>query len=152
MMVTDRIFREWWGEAAMIGLLPPTTPPLAECSWRWMYDGFDAVDPNKDAMADDVRLKNGTATYAQIIAEAGGDWQEVFDSIAREMAYARKLGINYPPGIAPPPPLAQDKPISPENVRETVAVALAEAGISDTVAEDLMGQLEPAFAALRRPI
>lgn len=97
LIVADPVFVEWHREAAAIeGYLPGNLPPIDEWLWTWNYDGFDGIDHVKDADADDIRLKNGTATYAEVLAEYGQDWQEVFEQLAREKAYAEKLGLPWP--------------------------------------------------------
>lgn len=165
MIVLDPVFREWWNEAALIGLLPPATPPLVDCRWSWNWDGFDSIDQNKDAMADDTRLKNGTTTLAEVYAAYGQSWEEQLDQLARERDYATKLGLPWPitpgggsggtPGIASRPTgdqggfPAPDSRLTADNLPDAVAAALVEAGIKDAAAEEVMEQLAPAFAALK---
>lgn len=97
LMVNDPVFLMWHAEASLIsGYLPADLPPIEEWLWTWNYDGFDGIDHVKDADADDIRLKNGTSTYSEVLAEYGQDWQETFEQLAREKAYAEKLGLPWP--------------------------------------------------------
>lgn len=92
--ILDVIFREWSTEAARIaGYLPDGLPPLSTWAASWRYPGFVSLDPAKDATTDDLRLKNGTTTYAEIYAERGEDWEEAFEQQARELGRRRQLGL-----------------------------------------------------------
>lgn len=92
--VLDCLFREWIAEAAkIVGYLPEGLPPLATWSVGWRFSGFVSLDPVKDATTDDLRLKNGTTTYADIYAERGEDWEEAFEQQARELARRKQLGL-----------------------------------------------------------
>lgn len=97
LVALDRIFRDgWYPEAVLVGVVPREAPPIAEWTWCWNWDGFDSIDPVKDAMAADVRLKNATSTYAEEYAAYGQDWREQFQQMAREKELAEKLGLPWP--------------------------------------------------------
>lgn len=96
-IVEDPIFLAWHEEASMVpDYLPDGLPPIEEWNWNWRYDGFDSIDQNKDATADDTRLKNGTTNYDEIYSAYGQDWQEEFEQVAREKEYAESLGLPWP--------------------------------------------------------
>ena len=61
----------------------------------WFWDGFEHVDPVKDATADDMRLKNGSVTLAEIHGKAGHDWQQEIGQRARELAYIAAIEKKY---------------------------------------------------------
>lgn len=83
--VLDKIFRAWLDEAALTpGLIPNGLPLRHLWSWDWYYDGFVSLDPQKDAETNDMRLRNGTITHAEIAAEDGVDWEERFEQRAEE--------------------------------------------------------------------
>lgn len=111
-LVLDPTFLAWCEEALLVGQIPDGLPPIEEWSWTWNYDGFDSIDQNKDATADDVRLKNGTQTYHETYAAYGQDWEEQFEQRAREMKRAKELGLPWPvpAGPAAAPADAADKP------------------------------------------
>lgn len=96
LIVLDPVFRAWQAEAALVRALPNGAPAIAAWRWTWNWDGFEGLDPTKDASADDTRLKNGTATYADVLSDAGVDWRDVFEQLAREKAYAEQLGLPWP--------------------------------------------------------
>lgn len=103
--VLDPVFRAWLGEAVFVpGLLPDGLPPIAAWSWEWHYDGTGSIDPEKDAKTDDLELKNGTTTLAEIYARKGQDWEEQLRQRAREIALARELGLTGSGSPAPTPP------------------------------------------------
>lgn len=96
-VVIDRVFRAWHAEGSMIpGYLPADLPPLALWRWKWQWDGFPAIDPVKDATANEIALRTGQKTYDDVCAEAGKDWEEVFAQRAKERALAVKLGLPDP--------------------------------------------------------
>lgn len=91
-LVLDRLFRTWIREATLIpNFLPAGLPPVSLWAWTWHWDAFESIDPQKDAAADDMALKNGTKTLGQILAEQGKDWEEHLRQRAREIALARRL-------------------------------------------------------------
>lgn len=74
MMVLNRIFRWWLDEAELIeGYLPAGLFPLPFDAVEWQWDGFEHVDPSKEAGARDVNLRNGTTTRFIEYAKAGRD-------------------------------------------------------------------------------
>ena len=67
-----------------------------EVEHDWMWDGFDHVDPVKEANAQKIRLSSGTTTLADECAKEGKDWSRVLRQIARENRMRIKLGIPIP--------------------------------------------------------
>jgi hypothetical protein len=67
-----------------------------EVEHDWMWDGFDHVDPVKEANAQKIRLSSGTTTLADECAKDGKDWSRVLRQIARENRMRIKLGIPIP--------------------------------------------------------
>ncbi len=157
LTVLDRIFRAWHAEAVLSGEILSGLPPLAEWSWSWNWDGFDSIDQNKDAMADDARIKNGTSTYAEILSEYGQDWMQVFEQMAREKTYADKLGLPWPVlsgqgAPMEPAPGKADKALGrgqPADAEQAVRAAMEEAGVAGPMAERVMEALAPEFSRLR---
>lgn len=149
LIVLDPIVRAYLREAVLIpGLIPSILPPVDEWGWGWGWDGFDSIDQVKDATADDMRLKNGTSTYAEIFAEYGQNWQQQFDQLAREKREAEKRGLPWPV-LSQPASVPAGAPAA-DNMPAAVAAALAEAGIPEHVQAEIIDALAPTFAALRR--
>ena len=106
--VLDRVFLAWVQEAALAGAIPPKLPPVASWSWEWHFDGFDSIDPQKDAQTDEVELRNNTTTLQAVYARKGLDWEEQLRQRARERALMAELGL--PADAAP----AMPAPVAPE--------------------------------------
>jgi lambda family phage portal protein len=153
LIALDRIFRDgWYPEAVLTCQVPPGLPPIEQWRWTWNYDGMDSIDPVKDSIADDKRIKNGTSTYAEILAEYGQDWCEVFKQIAKEKAYALSLGLPWPILSEAPSGAALNSPLSPDNAQAAVLLALEEAGADESLSSEVMAALEPTFAELQRRV
>jgi len=69
---------------------------------NWFFDGWEHVDPYKEAVAQASRLENGTTTLAIEYVRQGLDWEEALEQRGREIERMRELGI----------PLPQDQPAS----------------------------------------
>lgn len=96
-IILDRLFLLWVQEAILAGAFglkeAITLPPVSTWSWEWHWDGFDSIDPVKDAQCDEIELRNGTTTLADIYARKGQDWEEKIRQRARERDLLRELGL-----------------------------------------------------------
>jgi len=96
-VVLDRILKAWIDEAVLIeGLLPQwmrarDRKPLDH---QWFWDGFEHVDPAKEANAQSTRLTSHTTTLAIEYAKQGRDWETELRQRARETALMRELGLS----------------------------------------------------------
>ena len=116
--ILDHIFRAWLNEAILVpGILPAGLAPFSEWDWAWHWDGFDSIDPQKDAATDQIRLASGTATLAEIYSARGLDWAEQLKQRAKEIALASALGV--PTGTVPTP--ASDPAPAPEDAANVSA-------------------------------
>jgi len=104
-MVLDRILKAWIDEAVLIeGYLPQSVRTLdAEFTHQWFWDGFEHVDPAKEANAQATRLQSNTTTLAAEFAKCGLDWESELRQRAREVALMRELGLTTPVAPAAPP-------------------------------------------------
>lgn len=154
LMVSDPVFEAWYVEARMVGQIPENLPPIEEWSWTWGYDGFDEIDPQKAAQADDIRLKNGTTTYKEILAEYNQDEEEHFQQLAREKRRCEQLGLPWPILSSGPQSggAAAAEVADPEQGREdpqdAVAFALAEHGMPEDQIEAVLAELRPHLASI----
>lgn len=74
----DRLLAEWLNEAALVpGLIPDGLPLVAEWDHEWQWDGFEHVDPTKEANADETQLATGMACHADLLAKDGRDVETV---------------------------------------------------------------------------
>ena len=97
-IVLDAIFRGWMNEAILVeGLLPQSVRTLhAEAEGyphQWFWDGFEHVDPAKEANAQARRLSSHTTTLAAEYAKAGLDWEQELRQRAKEFALMKELGL-----------------------------------------------------------
>lgn len=98
----DRIYSEWIAEATRIdGYLPADVRRQAR-AWRhsWMWDGWEHVDPLKEANALAVNLASNVTTIADEWAKKGIDWEDRLELIAkieqRKAELAQKYKIAWP--------------------------------------------------------
>jgi capsid protein len=122
--VLDRIFAMWLEEyGAVANISPREKDNLQDHAWH--FSGRGHVDPNKEASADDVRLKNGTLTRARYWAKQGADWkreeeQWIKERITLEVEWNKaREAAGLPPapfdgGESKPSVPAPDEPDTPE--------------------------------------
>lgn len=65
--------------------------------WPW-------IDPQSDMAADVMAVEKGFKSRREIISDAGGDVEDVFQSIADDNKLAEKLGLVFPMGTNPQNP------------------------------------------------
>lgn len=92
-VVLERVFQAWLDEAQMIPGLLPSRPGMAEVPHDWIWPGYEAIDPMKEAQADTERLNNHTTTLAEILAGYGQDWESFLRQRAREQQLINELGL-----------------------------------------------------------
>lgn len=62
---------------------------------KWRPDGWAWVDPVKDQMAEQMAVRNGFKSREEVIAERGGDIEEIDASISEGNARADELGLIF---------------------------------------------------------
>ena len=94
-VVLDRVLEAWLNEAALIeGYLPQWLRELGvDLPHQWFWDGFEHVDPAKEASAQATRLTSNTTTLAAEYAKQGLDWESELRQRGRELALMRELGL-----------------------------------------------------------
>jgi lambda family phage portal protein len=60
---------------------------------RWIFKGFDWVDPQKEAKAKELELKMGITTLAEIAAQKGKDWKDLINQRQKEIQYLNDKGL-----------------------------------------------------------
>jgi len=86
--ILNRIFEVWYKEYAL------STGFASEVPYHtWFWDGFEHVDPSKEASATAIRLGNHTTTYAIEFAKQGLDWEDEFAQMAKEKQRMQELGL-----------------------------------------------------------
>ena len=106
-VVLDRILAAWLYEAVLVsGLLPLGMRTAGIPEHQWFWDGHEHVDPQKEASAQETRLRNHTTTLADEYAKRGQDWETQVRQRAKEVALIRELGL--PEAQAAPATVTQD--------------------------------------------
>jgi lambda family phage portal protein len=111
----DRIFREWLNEAALVpGFIPDGLPLVAEWDHEWQWDGFEHVDPLKEAKANETRIRVGMASIPDLCAKEGVDYESMHRKAAASLGmsveeYRQRLADSLFGPVAPEPsPDAQE--------------------------------------------
>jgi len=114
--ILDRIFGAWMQEATRVLSLPLLLlRKRGAYPHQWFWDGYEHVDPAKEARAQTTRLANHTTTLAIEYAKAGLDWEEQLRQRAKEKELMRELGLTETEAL---PVAEKDDEDEPETNRE----------------------------------
>lgn len=93
----DPLLMSWLDEAVDVGgVIFRGLPPFAAWNWSWTWDGFEHVDPLKEANADAAMVAANMASLSEVCAKRGRDWRVVMRQRAAESALQQELGLNPP--------------------------------------------------------
>lgn len=97
MQILERVFNAWKREAVLVEGYLPQQFRTVQTDWShdWFWDGAEHVDPQKEANAQETRLRNKTATHADEWGRAGKDWEAQFEQIAKERKKIADLEKQY---------------------------------------------------------
>lgn len=62
---------------------------------KWMPRGWNWVDPGKETAANLSSVRSGFMTASQVVAQMGGDYEELVAQRAREIEIAKKYGVKF---------------------------------------------------------
>jgi lambda family phage portal protein len=99
------VFEKWLDMAVLSGTLNLPRYEIDPTMYRqprWMPRGWSWVDPQKEINAYKEAEKAGYITKSQIIAESGGDIEEVMQTRRRELDLAESLDLAFDTDGAPP--------------------------------------------------
>ena len=100
-VVLDRLFDAWLESAVLTsGVLPQGLRMVGadlELPYQWFWDGYEHVDPAKEANAQKIKLANLVTNRAIECAKSKLDWREVARQAAVEEAYYREVGLTAAP-------------------------------------------------------
>jgi lambda family phage portal protein len=104
----QRVFDVWLDMAVLSGALPlPNYEIQAERykAVRWMPRGWAWVDPAKEVEAYAMAVRNGFKTLSEVVAEQGGDIEELMQGRRQELDVAADLDLKFDtdPGSDPAP-------------------------------------------------
>ena len=105
--ILDRTLAAWLREYAVLTRNPVLLRALPPHQWFW--DGFEHVDPAKEANAQETRLKNLSTTLAHEYSKQGLDWESELRQRAKEKALIRELGLSEAEAVPAAPGGNQDR-------------------------------------------
>jgi lambda family phage portal protein len=106
----DPLLLAWLDEAVDVGnVIPRGLPPFGSWNWAWTWDGFEHVDPLKEAEADAAMVANNMASLSEVCSKRGRDWRVVLRQRAAERELETELGVE--PAIRPAPSRTQEQPL-----------------------------------------
>ncbi len=91
----DRIYEQWLSMQLLngsMGLSMTDFDKLSEI--RWQPKAWTWVDPLKDIKASTEAINAGIKTASEVVAEQGGDIEDVYDQLAYEQQLAKEKGLN----------------------------------------------------------
>jgi len=91
--------------------LPDGSPDPRYLASDWIPPRQGHVDPTKDTGADIEAIESGIATFADVIASRGGDYESSFRQQKRERDLRKKLGL---PDLTASTPKPAPKPTQPD--------------------------------------
>lgn len=93
--ILSRILHAWFDEAVLLpNVLPNVPQPYGDWKIKWYWPGWGHVDPVKEAVAQERRLRNHTTTLEDEWAREGEDWERKLRQIAKERALLKELGLD----------------------------------------------------------
>jgi len=94
----DRVFREWLPLAMLAGALRLPIAKLDKFqAAAWQPRGWAWVDPQKDAIANNLAIANGVRTRRDVLAAEGKDFEDTARQLAEEERIAASLGLTLAP-------------------------------------------------------
>jgi lambda family phage portal protein len=94
-IVLDRLFQFWVDEAATVSdLIPDGLPLRDQWDWSWGWDGWEYVDPLKEATAEQVALSGNATTLQDVCSRRNKNWRKVLRQKSIEQKFAAELGID----------------------------------------------------------
>lgn len=94
----QRVFDVWLDMAVLNGVLSLPQYDLQPERYRqvrWMPRGWSWVDPQKEVAAYKEAVRCGFKTLADVVAEQGGDLEELMEARQRETELAVELGLVF---------------------------------------------------------
>ena len=92
------VYEAWLDAAVANGLLPMPGYEVTQDRYRkarWMARGWSWVDPMKEVEAYREAVRSGFTTLSQVVAETGGDIDELMLQRQAEVQQAQQLGLIF---------------------------------------------------------
>lgn len=123
----QRVFEVWMDMAVLSGALPLPIYELQADRYKavhWMPRGWAWVDPGKEVQAYKEAVRCGFKTLGDVVAEQGGDLEELMQSRRMELDAAGDLDLKFDtdPASDPAPPAPSPAPAAEptDNVEDNV--------------------------------
>jgi len=110
------IFDEWLEVAVLGGTVDLPNyqfDPDRYRQVRWLFPGWQWVDPIKEVQSAQMAVRSGFKTQAQVVAEMGGDLEELLTARKNEIEMAEQLGLKF--DTEPDSTKVEDKSNSPNS-------------------------------------
>jgi lambda family phage portal protein len=91
------VYRRWLSMADLVGRLPLSGPTAKYYDISFMPRRWQWVDPLKDVQANIEAIKWGLKSRTQVVAETGGDLEDIFDQLAAENRLAEEKDVEINP-------------------------------------------------------
>ena len=127
----QRVFDVWLDMAVLSGALPLANYEIQAERYkavRWMPRGWAWVDPAKEVDAYAMAVRNGFKTLSEVVAEQGGDIEELMRARRQELDDAEALNLKFDtdPGSDPAPAPTPAEPTdnvtdNPDNTDGSIA-------------------------------
>ena len=117
-----RVFEAWLEMAVLSGnlnLANYESDPDRYRSVRFIARGWSFIDPQKEIAAAKEAVKAGFKTQAQVIAEQGGDIEELLPARADEVEKSKQLGLIFDTDLSSGVTTSAKQTIIDENQNET---------------------------------
>lgn len=112
------IFDEWLKMSLLTGALKlDSRDPERYSQGKWIPRGWQWVDPYKETQAAVMGIAAALQTRDQVIADRGGDYEEVFEQLAEEDKVAKQFGIDLVADITARPS-TQNNPAAVDDEEE----------------------------------
>jgi len=127
----QKVFEVWLEAAVMSGSLSLPKYEVMPSFYhrqKWTPRGWQWVDPQNEVAANKEAIKAGFTSLSQVVAQTGGDVEDVLMARKRELDLAKSLGINFDTTIADTSPQDQGGGEPPANNQndQTATAAIAD--------------------------
>jgi len=91
----DRVYEQWLSMQLLNGSMGLSMTDFDKLTQiRWQPKAWTWVDPLKDIKASTEAINAGIKTASEVVAEQGGDIEDVYDQLAYEQQLAKDKGLN----------------------------------------------------------
>jgi len=130
----DDLYADWLRMSVLVGALPFNPAQMDKYrAVQWMARRWGWVDPEKEINAAKTAIAERLRSRTQVVADAGGDFEDTLDEIAGEEAMAAQKKVALP-NNAPVPPEPPAEPAASGKALEAAVRTLRDAMASGPAA------------------